>query len=83
MRSKMASVYKRRLALSASYYNKDDDDDALFKIDDFEISAILGRGSFGKVALGHHRVTGRTFALKYVPRRDRKPMPEGYVVEGS
>ena len=77
VRSKMTSVYKRRVALSASYYNKADDDDALFKIDDFEIAVVLGRGSFGKVALGHHRVTGKTFAVKHVCRRDRKYVPKG------
>jgi len=33
-------------------------------IDDFNFMKILGKGSFGKVMLGEHRVTGEIFAIK-------------------
>jgi novel protein kinase C epsilon type len=33
-------------------------------IDDFNFMKILGKGSFGKVMLGEHRVTGEVFAIK-------------------
>ena len=69
--SRMARVFKSRVALSATFYNKRyyDDESEAFCIDDFKIVAILGRGSFGKVALCHHGVTGKTFAVKCTPRR--------------
>ena len=33
-------------------------------IDEFNFTKILGKGSFGKVLLGEHRVTNEVFAIK-------------------
>ena len=38
-------------------------------IEDYEILYTLGKGSFGKVVLGHNIYTHQQYAIKYVSKR--------------
>lgn len=43
-----------------------DEDQIELTLDDFEISKLLGEGTFGKVYLGGMKETGEMFAIKAI-----------------
>ena len=56
-----------RTERSSTIFSRTGDEETT--IDDFHLRSILGKGSFGKVFLVEHKVTGRVYAMKSI-RKD-------------